>query len=41
MGWFLQAMKDDEVHKIDEEFDSAVVLLDHLASQIEDLRRKF
>ena len=40
MGWFLQAMKDDEVHKIDEEFDTAVSLLDHLGSKIYGLRRK-
>ena len=40
MGWFLQAMKDDEVHTIDKEFDTAVLLLDRLASEIDGLRRK-
>ena len=40
MGWFLQAMKDDEVHKIDEEFDTVVSLLDRLGSEIYGLRRK-
>ena len=37
-GWFLQAMKDDEVHEIDNEFDTAVTLLDRLATEVDGLR---
>lgn len=40
VGWFLQAMKDDEVHEIDNEFDTAVMLLDRLATEVDGLRRK-
>ena len=40
VGWFLQAMKDDEVHEIDNEFDTAVMLLDRLGTKVDGLRRK-
>ena len=34
-------MKDDEVHAIDEEFDTAVLLLDRLATKVSEFRKKF
>ena len=40
VGWFQQAMKDDEVHEIDNEFDTAVMLLDRLATNVDGRRRK-
>ena len=40
MGWFLEQFKEDEEHKIDEEFDSAIRLLDNLAVQAHKIIHK-
>ena len=41
INWYLKEMKDDEVHAIDEEFDTAVLLLDRLATKVSEFRKKF